>query len=71
MKRWHEEAINRSEFLMVLESAEKVAFYRRMGKCMLCMRPRVNSAGICDFCYGLLDGKELEMVLEYINGARG
>lgn len=70
MKRWHEEGINRADFVFALTTPDKVRFYRRLGKCMLCMRPGVNAAGICTFCYSLLDGKELELVLEWVNGAR-
>lgn len=42
---------------------------RRIDACMLCRRPHVNEAGLCDVCYSSLEGEELDMVTAWMRGS--
>lgn len=66
--RLNSEGIRRDELAFTLKNRTKVLGARRIDACLLCRRPRVNEAGLCDVCYGTLDGEELELATCWLRG---
>lgn len=68
LERYNEAGLYRDELLFALKDRKKVLEARRVDICMLCRRPKVNAAGICEYCYALLDGEELHTVTRWMIG---
>lgn len=68
MDRLNSEGIPRHTLAIALRDRKKVADARRIDACMLCRRGRVNEAGLCDVCYGMLDGEELRLAGRWLTG---
>ena len=68
MERFNSEGILRNELIVTLRDRRKVADARRIDACLLCRRNRVNESGLCDFCYGTLDGEELKLAMRWLAG---
>jgi hypothetical protein len=62
------EGIPRRRLAVALKDRGQVADARRIDSCLLCRRPRVNEAGLCDVCYGMLDGEELKLATRWLSG---
>ncbi|MGV3616728.1 MAG: hypothetical protein ACO1SV_15480 [Fimbriimonas sp.] len=69
MERFNSEGIPRSALIYALQNRKQVADARRIDACLLCRRGRVNDAGLCDICYGLLEGEELRLAVRWTSGA--
>lgn len=54
--------------MLALRDRKAVAIARRIDSCLLCRRSRVNDAGLCEVCYGMLDGAELDMATRWLRG---
>lgn len=70
MGRFNEEGIPREDLLEALARPDIVRYFRRRNQCMLCMRPGVGPSGLCEVCYSMLDGKELDAAVEWNSGVR-
>jgi hypothetical protein len=68
MERWNEEGIPRESLLWALTQPRLVSEHRRIDRCMLCRRPRVNEAALCDVCHATLDHQELDQAEKWLAG---
>ena len=68
MERFNSEGIPRDSLLTALRNPLTVRAARRADACLLCRRPNVNEAGICQICYSMLDGAEIVAVTRLLNG---
>lgn len=68
MERWNSEGILREMLVVALKDRDMVLTARRVDTCMLCRRKKVNEAGICEVCYGSLDGPELTLAVRWRSG---
>jgi len=68
MDRINGEGIPRDHLRFALKNLRMIADARRIDSCLLCRASKVNAAGICEFCYALLDGEELRMVTRIQTG---
>lgn len=68
MERLNSEGIRRDHLLQALKSRKTVYVARRIDSCLLCRRRSVNEAGLCDFCYSMLDGEELIAAVRWLSG---
>jgi hypothetical protein len=68
MSRLNSEGIPREELMLALRTPRLVKEARRIDSCLLCRNPRVNEAGLCDVCYGMLDGAEARLVGRWLSG---
>jgi len=66
--RENPEGIKRNELTFALRTRRFVSEARRINKCMLCRRTRVNEAGLCEVCYATLEGEELNLALAWLRG---
>ena len=41
---------------------------RKINSCLLCRRIGVNETGLCEVCYGMLDGEELRLATKWLTG---
>lgn len=69
MERLNSEGIPRADLKHALRNRRQVSEARRIDSCLLCRRPRVNEAGLCDVCYSSLEGVELEMATAWLRGS--
>jgi hypothetical protein len=53
---------------MALRNRRQVVAARKINSCLLCRRIGVNEAGLCDFCYSMLDGDELLLAVRWLQG---
>ena len=58
VERPNSAGVSPDELDFVLRDRRMVWMARRINACLLCRRPGVNEAGLCDICYALL-GEEL------------
>lgn len=68
MTRINSEGIPQEHLRFALKNSRIIADARRIDACLMCRRPRVNVAGICEYCYSQLDGEELVMVTRIMSG---
>ena len=68
MERYNGEGIPRDSLQVALRDRRQVTMARQRDACLLCRRRRVNEAGLCDACYGILEGEELSLALRWISG---
>lgn len=54
--------------MLALRDRRKVMAARRIDSCLLCRRGGVNDAGLCEVCYGMLDGEELRLAGRWLSG---
>ncbi|AIE88140.1 hypothetical protein [Fimbriimonas ginsengisoli] len=66
--RLNSEGIRRDELAFTLRNRYKVQSARRIDACLLCRRPHVNEAALCDVCYSTLEGEELELATCWLRG---
>jgi hypothetical protein len=59
--RLNSEGILRRDLPFALKNRRMVTDARRIDSCLLCRRPHVNEAALCDVCYAMLEGEELEL----------
>lgn len=67
MDRLNPEGIPRDQLIFTLKQPRRVRDARRIDACLLCRRSRVNEAGICEVCYAMLDGEELQLVNRWMS----
>ncbi|MBL8047933.1 MAG: hypothetical protein JNJ45_04555 [Chthonomonas sp.] len=70
MARWNFEGVPRRELKEALRRREIVNQYVRRNACMLCMREGVMACGLCEYCYAMLDGEELNAAVDWNTGFR-
>ena len=68
MDRVNPAGILRSDLLHALQTPSTVRNARQTDTCFLCRRNRVNPAGLCEVCYGLLNGAELRLASRWLSG---
>lgn len=68
VERLNNEGIPRESLILAMRDRRTVATARRIDTCLLCRRPRVNEAGLCEVCYGALDGDELRLATRWLQG---
>lgn len=68
MERHNSEGILRKDLKIALRDRRQVLTARRIDSCLLCRRPRVNESGLCDVCYGMLEGEELDLACRWLSG---
>lgn len=68
MERHNSEGIPREKLSLALRDRKAVHEARRIDSCLLCRSPRVCEAGLCDACYGMLEGGELELAQRWLAG---
>lgn len=68
MDRLNSEGIARHKLKVALSDRPTVLSARRTDTCLLCRRPRVNEAGLCDVCWALLDDDELRLAGKWLMG---
>lgn len=66
--RLNSEGIPRHLLTVALKDRRQVLQARRFDKCMLCRRGRVNDSGLCEVCYGSLDGEEFRLAAIWTSG---
>lgn len=70
MLRWNAEGLPRNQLIWALSRPDIVGRFRRINSCMLCMARDVNEAALCEVCYGMLEGDELNAAVDYMAGVR-
>jgi len=69
--RWNSEGIPREDLKVTLKTPRLVRFAKRIDSCLLCRRPHVNEAGLCEVCTALVyDAEELQLINAYRTGER-
>lgn len=68
VERLNSEGIPRDSLILALRDRRAVLTARRINSCLLCRRPKVNEAGLCDICYSALDGEELKLATRWLQG---
>lgn len=68
--RLNSEGIRREDLLWVLSQPSHVRTARRIDACLLCRRPNVNEAALCDCCWATLSEAELEAAVKWTMGAK-
>lgn len=68
MDRHNSEGGPRETLKWVLTQRPHVMAARKIDKCLLCRAPRVNEAGLCNYCWALLRDDELKLGEAWLNG---
>lgn len=68
MERLNSEGIPLQDLAATLRDRPKVITARRIDRCLLCRRPRVNEAGLCDSCYSVLPDAEAAIAHRWMRG---
>ena len=68
MERLNSEGIRRQDLPLALRDRRTVQIARRINSCLLCRRIGVNESGLCEVCYGLLDGDEQRLAERWLSG---
>jgi len=68
MDRFNSEGILRHNLVQTLKDRRAVGTARRIDTCLLCRRSGVNESGLCEMCYGMLDGEEFVLAERWISG---
>lgn len=68
VERVNSEGILRRDLAWALTQRRMVALARRIDRCLLCRRERVNEAGLCDVCHATLTEEELRLVEMWMRG---
>ncbi len=64
IERWNSEGIPRDQLKIALKTPRIVHMARRVNACLLCRRPRVNLAGLCDVCEVLVQDAEEQRLMQ-------
>ena len=62
------EGIIRENLMHALKDPRTVREAKRIDRCLLCRRPGVNDAALCEFCWALLDEDELKQGQRWLSG---
>jgi hypothetical protein len=68
MERWNSEGIRLDQLGWALSQRHVVLEYRKLNKCMLCLRENVNEAALCSVCQSLLEPPLLTLTMRWMNG---
>lgn len=69
VERLNSEGIPRHQLKFALSRPATVATARRQNSCLLCRRPGVNEAGLCDLCHPLIqDREEIALIERWLSG---
>lgn len=68
MRRLNSEGIRREDLANALRDRRQVHEARRIDSCLLCRRPDVNEAGLCEVCYVLLSSEEADLAEAWLRG---
>ena len=68
MEYVNSEGIPIDQLDLALRTPALVKSARKNDSCLLCKRPRVNAAGICDYCYSQLDEPSLRLATRWLSG---
>lgn len=68
VERLNGEGILRRDLPLALRDRKMVAVARRINSCLLCRRSNVLEHGLCEVCYGMLDGEELRLAGRWMTG---
>jgi hypothetical protein len=68
VERLNSEGIPRYHLSLALKDRKLVSTARRINTCLLCRRKPVNESGLCEVCYGMLDGEELKLACKWLTG---
>jgi hypothetical protein len=68
VERLNGEGIPRRLLSQALKDRKQVLNARKINSCLLCRRIPVNECGLCDVCYGMLDGEELRLAGRWLTG---
>jgi hypothetical protein len=66
--RLNEEGVRPDQLIYALKNRKTVQDARMIDTCLLCRRGHVNMAGLCEICYGALNGAELEQAVRWLSG---
>lgn len=66
--RFNSEGIPLTSLTVALRTPRVVSEARRIDMCLLCRRPRVNEAGLCNVCYSQLEGEPLRLAVNWMSG---
>ena len=66
--RFNSEGILVHDLLITLKNVRSVREARRVNTCLLCRRRGVNDSGLCEVCYGMLDGEPLNVAQRWLSG---
>ena len=66
--RLNSEGIPREHLLIALRDRRVVQAARYINSCLLCRRREVNEAGLCEVCWGMLEGEEIRMGERWMRG---
>lgn len=68
LERLNSEGLLRDELAFTLTVPNRVAAARRRDACLLCRRPNVNEAGLCDVCMSGLEGRDYTLAHRWTTG---
>ncbi|MBS1705614.1 MAG: hypothetical protein JST40_07045 [Armatimonadetes bacterium] len=68
MSRWNSEGLRLDQLSWALSRPDIVREYRKLDKCMLCMRPGVNAAGLCDICLAIISPEMRDLAEKWLRG---
>jgi hypothetical protein len=68
MDRLNGEGIPRRLLSTALKDRKQVLGARKINSCLLCRRIGVNEAGLCEVCYAMLEGEELNLAVRWLQG---
>lgn len=68
--RINSEGIPRDDLIWAWSRPDIVRQARRTDSCLLCRRPHVNEAALCDCCWATLDDNELRHATRWTMGMR-
>lgn len=63
--RFNSEGVRRADLIHYLQNERAVRDAVRIDQCLLCRRGGVMEAGLCELCYGLLEGEELRVAVSW------
>jgi hypothetical protein len=68
IRRYNSEGIAREDLMVALRTPKQVNMARSVNACLLCCAANVNEAGLCNVCYSLLNGEELNLACRWLAG---
>lgn len=68
LERLNSEGIPRDHLAWALTQERIVRHARAQGRCLLCRGEPVNEAALCQVCYALLNGPELDLAVRWTSG---
>lgn len=70
VERMNSEAIPMHQLILALKDPKMVPEFRRIDRCLLCRRQRVNEAALCESCWALLGDDEIRQAERWLNGGQ-